>query len=313
MTAWIENVFPNPRLRGNLSGLLAIILWSTTVAFARSLSEQLGPLTGAASVYSVGGLASLFLLKNKFKQIRRLPKNYLFGCGALFTFYMLVLFLAVGVADSREQVLEVGLLNYLWPSLTIVFSLFFLKKKAGFFLIPGTLLALTGEFLVLTQNAEISWQSFLHNLADNPAAYSFGLSAAVSWALYSNLTRRWAGSEKTGAVELFLPVTGVILLIACFFTNEPQTWNLRAIAEAIFLGICTLLAYSFWDTAMRQGDIVLVAACSYLTPFFSTLVSCMYLQIVAGISVWIGCALIVGGSLLSWKSVRETDSEGLPE
>ena len=32
------------------SGLVAILLWSTTIALARSLSEQLGPLTAAASV-----------------------------------------------------------------------------------------------------------------------------------------------------------------------------------------------------------------------------------------------------------------------
>jgi hypothetical protein len=32
-------------------GFGAILLWSSTVAVARSLSEKLGPATGAAAVY----------------------------------------------------------------------------------------------------------------------------------------------------------------------------------------------------------------------------------------------------------------------
>ena len=34
----------------------------------------------------------------------------------------------------------------------------------------------------------------------NPVAYGLGLVAAVSWALYSNLTRRWGESGGGGAV-----------------------------------------------------------------------------------------------------------------
>ena len=36
-------------------GLGAILLWSATFAFARSLSEQVGPLTGGAVAYLIGG------------------------------------------------------------------------------------------------------------------------------------------------------------------------------------------------------------------------------------------------------------------
>ena len=34
-----------------LLGILAILFWSTTIAFSRTLSEQLGPLTAGASIY----------------------------------------------------------------------------------------------------------------------------------------------------------------------------------------------------------------------------------------------------------------------
>jgi len=230
---------------------------------------------------------------------------YLFGCGALFVLYTLVLFLGVGLARNDSQVLEVGLLNYLWPALTILFSLALLKKKAGWLLLPGTLLALAGVFFVLSQGASISWVSFSKNLASNPAAYALGFTAACSWALYSNLTRRWAGSERSGAVDLFLPVTGLILLIIRLGVLEQGAWTAKAMGEAIIFGVVTWLAYRFWDIAMRKGDVVLVAACSYLTPFFSTVVSCLYLDVSAGTSLWFGCALMIVGSLLSWVSVSD--------
>ena len=288
-----------------IGGFGAILLWSTTVAVARSLSEQLGPVTAATAVYSVGSIAALVsLLRNKRKRqlILQLPVRYLVGCGALFMGYMLLLYLSIGWAGSRQQVLEVGLLNYLWPALTLVLSLVFLRNKASWVLFPGTVLALTGVFLVLTQGAPVSWHSFSGNLSRNPVVYSLALAAAVSWAMYSNLTRKWVGNREFGAVVLFLPITAVILFITCCFIDEPREWSGRSLTEALFLGIATYTAYTLWDIAMRKGNVVMVAAASYLTPLFSTIVSCLYLAVVPGARLWVGCAVLIMGSVLSWQS-----------
>ena len=59
---------------------------------------------------------------------------------------------------------------------------------------------------------------------------------------------------------------------------------------------------------MRKGDIVFVAACSYFTPLLSTFLSCLYLQVAAGFSLWAGCILIVVGSFLSWVSVSDGET-----
>lgn len=293
-----------------MGGFGAILLWSTTIAVARSLSEQLGPVTAAAAVYSVGSIVALVSLlgkKRKMKLILQLPVRYLVGCGALFTGYILLLYLAIGWAGSRQQVLELGLLNYLWPALTLVLSLVILRNKANWVLIPGTLLALTGVFLVLTRGSTVSWQSLSWNLSSNPVVYSLALAAAVFWAMYSNLTRKWVGNRESGAVVLFLPVTAVVLLITCVFIDEPRVWSSRSLTEALFLGIATYAGYTIWDLAMRKGNIVMVAAASYLTPLFSTIVSGLYLAVVPGARLWVGCAVLVLGSVLSWRSVTGND------
>jgi drug/metabolite transporter (DMT)-like permease len=151
----------------------------------------------------------------------------------------------------------------------------------------------------------VSWQSFVHNVETNPTAYSLGLAAAVAWALYSVLARKWAGGSTTGGVEIFLSVTAVVLLLICLGVHEPRAWSVRSIAEAVFLGMATYVAYGLWDAAMRTGNLVLVAAGSYMTPLFSTIASCLYLAIVPGPSLWLGCGMLIAGSLLSWHSVSD--------
>ncbi|MFH1742729.1 MAG: aromatic amino acid DMT transporter YddG [bacterium] len=292
--------------RNTIFGLAALFLWSATVALARSISEQIGPLAGGAFVYLTAGilLTCHFLLRERsIRKLGNFPPKYVFGCGALFLIYTAALFLALGLAANRDQTIEVGLLNYLWPALTILFSLFILGKKARVALVPGTLLALVGIFLVLTQRTSITWNSFLTNLSSNPNAYGLGIAAAISWALYSNLTRLWGESSADGAVPLFILITGLVLFLFSLLHPEQGAWSVGVVAEIVFLAVATALAYVFWDIAMRKGDVALVVSCSYLTPFLSTVVSCIYLGVLPGISLWVGCTLIISGSYVSWRSI----------
>jgi drug/metabolite transporter (DMT)-like permease len=84
---------------------------------------------------------------------------------------------------------------------------------------------------------------------------------------------------------------------------EPGIWTIRAGMEAVALAGMTATAYVWWDLAMRRGHVIFVAACSYFTPLLSTVVSCLYLGVRPGHTLWIGCGLLVGGSLVTWRSV----------
>ncbi len=170
-------------------------------------------------------------------------------------------------------------------------------------LVPGTVLALSGVFLVMTQGTHVSWQSFASLVQSNPAAYSMALGAAVSWALYSNLARRWSGAGGQGGADWFIAATGVVLVLLRLVWREQSAWSGRAALEVAVLGGVTGLAYVLWDAAMRKGNLLLVAACSYLTPLLSTLVSCAYLHVAPSGQLWAGCGLLVVGSLVSWRSV----------
>ena len=294
-----------------LAGLGAILLWSVTVPLARGLSERVGPVNGAAAVYGVsGGLALLSRLR---RRQGRLARNYLVVCGALFVVYAVMLYLAVGRAVDRQQVLEIGLVNYLWPALTVVLSTVLLGRKARWFLWPATALALAGVVLALTHATAISWSAFVRNLDGNPGAYAMALAAAVCWALYSNLTQRWATGSESGAVDLFLILTAVAFAVMMATAGRPASWSRTAVGEAVFLGVATFGGYRLWDRAMRRGDAGLVAAASYLTPLLSTLAGCLYLGVTPGARLWVGCVGLIAGSGLSWRALAAGDERGQRE
>jgi drug/metabolite transporter (DMT)-like permease len=289
-----------------VSGLLAIVLWSTTFAGARSLSEQVGSFTAAAAVYTTAGvfcLARLFWTGNHVRRFERSSLRYLFGCGLLFAVYALLIYLAVGLARSREELLEVALLNYLWPAGTVLLSIPILREQGNFWLVPGTALALIGVVLVMTQGNSISWATLVVRMRQNPLPLLLAILAAGCWALYSNLARLLGGRSGQGGVELFMPATGLFLLILRWFLPEVSHWTLQAALEAAALGAITALAYVLWVAAMRKGNLLLVACCSYFTPLLSTLVSAIYLKVVPGTRLWTGALLLVAGSLISWLAM----------
>jgi drug/metabolite transporter (DMT)-like permease len=293
-----------------LLGLLAILFWSSVVALARGISEQMGPFATGATVYLLATvfLALIDLARGRsWRSYLQLPPRYVFGCGAFFVAYTIPIYVALGLASNRSQTMEIGLLNYLWPALTILFSLPILGNRARLGLIPGTFMALLGVVWVLTQGALASWSAFYSHLLDNPLAYGLATSAAVSWGLYSNLARRWGGESQDGAVPIFTLASGAAFAFLVVLRPDLGGIVPQAMGPAALLALFTALGYWFWDIAMRKGDALLVAACSYLTPFFSTVVSTLYLGVRPGMSLWVGCVLIIAGSFWSWRSVREKD------
>jgi drug/metabolite transporter (DMT)-like permease len=288
-------------------GIASILLWSTTVALGRSLAEQLGAFTAASLIYLLGGsIGTGYLAAHSRTRLglRSLPRRYLLGAGSLFALYMLCLYAALGLAQDREQALQVGLLNYLWPILTLLLSIPILGAQASLGVIPASITALAGTYLVLIPQGTAT-ASFTGGLGRNPAPYLLATLAAISWALYSTLSRRWASGSHGAAVPLFMLATGLLLTVARFFVIETATWTGNAIRELLFVSISTSLAYLFWERAMRGGNIVLVTAWSYGTPLLSTAISSWYLGVKPGMNLWLGCGLIIVGAAASRIAVRD--------
>ncbi|MGR6771916.1 aromatic amino acid DMT transporter YddG [Pectobacterium brasiliense] len=291
--------------RATLTGLLAIVLWSTSVGLIRSLTEALGPIGGAAMIYSTSTLCLLAFYG--FPLIKTLPRIYLFAGGAMFVCYEIFLSLSIGLADSRMQAIEIGMINYLWPSLTVFFSLFINQQKSRFLLWPGLALSLGG--IVWIMKGESAWTPELlwNNILANPLAYSLAFSAALTWALYCNITRRY-GQGKSG-VSLFFFVASLLLWVQYAFSAEGAiSLTLPSSLQLLFMGTSTALAYSVWNIGIQHGNLTLLATASYFTPVLSTLLAALWLNITPAISFWQGVVMVTAGSLLCWYATRTPTS-----
>lgn len=291
--------------RATLTGLLAILLWSTSVGLIRSLTEALGPIGGAAMIYSTSTLCLLAFYG--LPRIKTLPRIYLFAGGAMFVCYEIFLSLSIGLADSRMQAIEIGMINYLWPSLTILFSLFINQQKSRFLLWPGLALALGGIVWIMKGESDWTPELLWNNVLANPLAYSLAFSAALTWALYCNITKRY-GQGKSG-VSLFFLITALILWTQYSFSGESAiSLTLPSSLQLIFMGASTALAYSAWNTGIQHGNLTLLATASYFTPVLSTLLAALWLNITPAISFWQGVAMVTAGSLLCWYATRTPTS-----
>lgn len=293
------------------SGILAILIWSTSVAVSRSVIEHLGLFTGGGLVHLIGGGTGLLVLlcrRGKRASLAGLSRRYLLGCGALFIVYLPCFYLAMGLAADHQQVVEMGVLNYLWPSLTLVFSVPLLRKRANGLLFPGMLLAFGGVVLAVTGQGPFSWAGVWRHVATNPLPYAAVLTCAVTWALFSNLSRLWAEESDAGAVSVFLMAAGAVLLSMRWFADEHPQWNAETVAELLYAAwILTFLAYEMWDLSMRKGNITLVTALSYLIPLMSIAVSWLYLHVPLPPVLWLASAMVVSGAVLCHRAISDRE------
>jgi drug/metabolite transporter (DMT)-like permease len=304
---------------GLLAGGLAIVFWSASVAVSRDLAEDLGVLTSPALTYLTAGLlgTTWLALRGELRPALRLGRPYLLGCGALFLVYLVSYCLAIGLCRSGQEVVEVGLVNYLWPALTLLLSVPLLGNRAGPWLLPGLLLALAGVFLAGMGGTQLTldtaggaFAAFAAHLQANPAPYALSLVNAVVWSVYSNLARRLTGANQGGAVPPFLLASGLVLLLARAFIPETSRWSPATGLElAAMILLPGLLAYVLWEAAMRSPHMVLVTALSYLIPLFSTLITTWKQALPMGPGLWLGCALLVGGAVVCKLSVRPAPTQ----
>lgn len=299
--------------QGTLAGVLAILMWSLSVALFRSISEILGPEATGAAVYTLS--AVFIFLSRRELGMRGESKRYLVVCGGLFIFYMAAFALAIGFSNNHQQTLEIGLINYLWPSLTLCLAIPIHKQRARWWLVPGIICSLIGVVHVVSGGQGLDIGSMSNNIITNPLPYGLAFGAALCWALYSNLTRLWC--QNRGALAFFLLLTSIVMWLQAVWVGGIGTLTWKAAFELLLLSGTCALAYSCWDLAMQKGNLTLVAALSYFTPLLSILVAALWLGVSPDISMLEGCVLVVLGSLLCWSSTRvprpQPDSLSLQE
>ncbi|WP_286998612.1 MULTISPECIES: aromatic amino acid DMT transporter YddG [Comamonas] len=297
--------------RATLVGLVAVLCWSATVGLMRSVAEALGALGGAAVLYSVSAVLVLLVQGLPTRaQLRSISRVYLVVCGLLFACYEICLSVAIGLAHDRPQSMELGMINYLWPCLTIVLAVLCRQQHARWWLWPGVALCLWGLVLVVGADGNAAagaaapwWYSFVAHMAANPLAYALAFGAALMWPTYSVLARMHGGGFN--GVGLFLLLTAALLWVQWLALDTvPMRWSWGTAAQVLAIGALTALGYGCWEHGIQRGNLAVMAAGSYFTPVLSSLWASVWLAVQPGLPFWQGVVLVTSGSLVCWAATR---------
>ncbi|MEX9757547.1 aromatic amino acid DMT transporter YddG [Providencia rettgeri] len=290
-----------------LYGVISILLWSTMVGLIRSVSENFGPVGGAALVYTVGSLVLVLVMG--IPKITKYPKRYLLWGTVLFVSYEICFVLALGLANNRQQAIELGMVNYLWPSFTIALAVFFNRQRFTLLLGLGLVLAFMGLIWVISGNQPLSVQTILANIQSNLLCYFLAFIGAIVWSFYSNVTKRISGGHN--GMVLFFIMTSIGLWILYFFST-PTAFiiNSESLLLLLVASIATGGANALWTFAVIKGNVAFLGTLSYFTPVISTAFASMLLSTALTLSFWQGVLMVTMGSVICFLATRQKPIHG---
>ncbi|WP_130803118.1 aromatic amino acid DMT transporter YddG [Acinetobacter ihumii] len=281
----------------NLLGLSSILIWASIVGGVKLITEQLTPLLAIALLYSVSAISMVIL--NRKTITFALPKTYLIVCGGCFVLYEVLFLSAIGLSHTRDEALILAMVNYLWPSFTLLFAYWFRQVSFQLAAYLGILISIFGLALVINPNV-LNISLLLKTIAQNPSAYSLAFIAAILWSFYCIFTRKYAQGHN--AVPLFFCLTALSLWVLFFISNQSWQQPLASLwLMIIVMGSLIGMAYKNWNQSLQFGQIQLLLLASYFTPILSSLFGSIILGIIPVWTFWLGTFLVSFGALLCWR------------
>lgn len=295
---------PPNSLQGTLAGVVPCVIWSSAVLVMNKLSGPFGPLRAAGLELGIAGAVLLLaaMARGNTSRIWDHPLRCHLVCGSFWFLNLTLSWLAFAAVTSSGELLVAGLLNYLWPSLTLLLSIPILDKRANWLLGPGLLAAVLGIILgkVATAPPESTTGVFTHI---NLIAYTLAVLDALAWALYSNFSRKLSNPSGSSAVPIYMLVTSATLLLLSASFEESRVVTSSDWILLIAWSIGTALAYLFWDIGMRFGNVVTISTMSMFIPLFSTIITAILSNHALSPLLLASAALVVAGSTICRKGV----------
>ena len=308
---------PNTRAvnLATLAGIFAILVWSTNIAFSKSVMNAIGNYYAMFMIYFFGGVFMFLVLLAKFRKgyftkLKALGLRYYIGTGIFLFLNNTLLFLAIGLASNEKELLIVTIINYLWPMLIYVLKIpvFHIRVRSLTFIISvilgisGVILAFSQEY-TLRELAEIA-----KNLDDNFLAYLLALLTAVSWALYSNLTKKFVTDDDFAALPIIFMISGLPFLYLLISQGNFEFRTLKLLysnPELIYTIIFpTALGYIFWNIAMKKGNKDLVVSISFIIPFLAVLFIGLKFSTRVGMLTWIASLFLISSAYLIYRATN---------
>lgn len=288
--------------RATFIGFVAILLWGSVVGLIRSMSENFGAVGGAALTFTV---ASIFLVSSVgFPRVREFPGKYLFFGTFLFVAYELCLAFSIGYAANGRQAIEVGMVNYLWPALTIVPAVAFNGQKTNILIVPGFFLSMSGICFILGGDHGMDIHGMMQNIMLNPLSYGLAFVGAVIWAAYCTVTVRMA-QGKNGTTLFFILLAIVLWIKYVLDGGGAMNFTVHSLTYLVLTASAMAFGYAAWNVGILHGNVTILAGASYFIPVLSAALAATLLHTPLSMKFWQGAAMVCLGSIVCWFATRE--------
>ena len=277
---------------------IAPALWAVNYLVARSAPGVIEPhllaslrWLMAAVLFSLGNWGEL---REHRTQILQDWKHYVM-LGAL---GMWICGAWVYIGGRTTVAVNIALIYAISPVLTVAASALWLKERITTLQLCGVLLALAGVLHVILKGqwADLTAVQFV-------AGDGWVLAAAVSWAAYSLLLKKWHSPLSASARLSVISLSGVLVMLP--FTVVEAIQNSLpvltlpgfglALAAAVIPGYAAYLAFSVMQ---RELGAARVSVMLYLGPIYAAVIAWMVLGEPLRLHHYVGMALVLPGIYL---------------
>ena len=167
---------------------------------------------------------------------------------------------------GQDGVIEVNMMNYLFPIMSVIFSALILKERVTVIGAISIAISFSGAYVVLTHG-----NVWALKLADwqGPA---LGFLAAVCWGIFTALGRKWA-PEPVSAIFVYFLTGWVLSVLMLPFASGPKIPTTQQLGFLLWAGMLSnCLGAILWFKALAVSNATLVGNLAYSAAFLSVFV-----------------------------------------
>ena len=291
----------NGKIKGSAYVMICVSLWALIPVVAKmgqtTLDNHQFLFWSSLVSFAVLGLAVIFSGNlNKFREYSFKDWGYLSVLGLLGT-YIYYLFLYLGYSNAIGM--EVLVIQYTWPILIVIFSIFILKERLSLIKITAITLGFAGVIIVLTKG---NFKNI--NISNGPVIALVGAGAAC-FALFSVLSKN-IKKEPLGVVTLYFLTACLASFISMQYFSDFALPSSSEIMPIVVNGILVNgFSYLFWLLALRSAEASWLAPFIFITPVLSAIYLIVFFGEPFAAAYGIGLILVVAGGLVN--SIKMSD------
>lgn len=289
------------KVLANIGALLVMIGWGTSFLSSKVLMVTGGftPVEVFIYRFTFAYLLLLLITGRKINSNNLKDEFQFLICGLCAGS---IYFVAENYALKYTSTGNVSLLVSISPIFTTVLMAVIYHFIPRINVVLGSLIAFGGVACIIFSNGE--------GFEINPVGDLIALSASMSWSIYTIVVKRLTPIYSSLFITRKLFFYGVITALPLLFLqDQPLKLGLlfdfeqpQYIFNFLFLGLfCSAFAYLVWNEVMKILGAIKANNYLYIQPLITMIAAYLILGEQIYILGYIGCALIIGGIIISEK------------